>query len=114
MADHDYKIPDDCHYTESDEWVRVDGATVRIGITDYAQSELNDIVFVELPERGAQLEEILDDAVVHHHHIACHADVRMRVALVGFAVGGPMGLAFGGIAGLIIGASSDIMARSDE
>lgn len=56
MADHDYKIPDDCHYTESDEWVRVDGSTVRIGITDYAQSELNDIVFVELPERGSQLE----------------------------------------------------------
>ncbi|MEX2208440.1 MAG: glycine cleavage system protein GcvH [Myxococcota bacterium] len=56
MSDHDYKIPEDCHYTESDEWLRVDGATVRIGITDYAQSELNDIVFVELPERGTQLE----------------------------------------------------------
>ena len=56
MSDHEYKIPEDCHYTESDEWLRVDGAMVRIGITDYAQSELNDIVFVELPERGAQLE----------------------------------------------------------
>lgn len=56
MADHEYKIPQDCRYTESDEWLRVDGALVRIGITDYAQSELNDIVFVELPERGAQLE----------------------------------------------------------
>ena len=56
MSDHDYKIPEDCHYTESDEWLRVDGAKVRIGITDYAQSELNDIVFVELPERGSQLE----------------------------------------------------------
>ena len=56
MSDHDYKIPLDCHYTESDEWLRVDGAIVRIGITDYAQSELNDIVFVELPERGTQLE----------------------------------------------------------
>ena len=56
MADHDYKIPEDCHYTESDEWLRADGAVVRIGITDYAQSELNDIVFVELPERGTQLE----------------------------------------------------------
>jgi glycine cleavage system H protein len=56
MADQEYKIPEDCHYTESDEWLRVDGAMVRIGITDYAQSELNDIVFVELPERGAQLE----------------------------------------------------------
>jgi len=57
MSDHDYKIPTDCHYTESDEWLRVDGAIVRIGITDYAQSELNDIVFVELPDTGAQLEE---------------------------------------------------------
>ena len=56
MSDHEYKIPEDCHYTESDEWLRVDGALVRIGITDYAQSELNDIVFVELPERGTQLE----------------------------------------------------------
>jgi glycine cleavage system H protein len=56
MADHEYEIPDDCQYTESDEWVRVDGAIVRVGITDYAQSELNDIVFVELPESGRQLE----------------------------------------------------------
>ena len=53
--DQEYEIPDDCHYTESDEWVRVDGAVVRVGITDYAQSELNDIVFVELPEAGSQL-----------------------------------------------------------
>ena len=53
--DHEYEIPDDCHYTESDEWVRVDGAVVRVGITDFAQSELNDIVFVELPEAGSQL-----------------------------------------------------------
>ena len=53
--DHEYEIPYDCHYTESDEWVRVDGAVARIGITDFAQSELNDIVFVELPEAGSQL-----------------------------------------------------------
>jgi len=57
MAEHDYKIPLDCQYTESDEWLRADGALVRVGITDYAQSELNDIVFVELPETGSQLEE---------------------------------------------------------
>jgi glycine cleavage system H protein len=56
MADHEYEIPDDCQYTESDEWVRVDGTIVRVGVTDYAQSELNDIVFVELPETGRQLE----------------------------------------------------------
>jgi glycine cleavage system H protein len=57
MADHEYEIPDDCQYTESDEWVRVDGSLARVGITDYAQSELNDIVFVELPEAGRQLEK---------------------------------------------------------
>jgi glycine cleavage system H protein len=57
MADRDYEIPDDCQYTESDEWVRVDGTLVRVGVTDYAQSELNDIVFVELPETGRQLEK---------------------------------------------------------
>ncbi len=50
-----YEFPDDLRYTESDEWLRIDGATARIGITDYAQSELSDIVFVELPEAGARL-----------------------------------------------------------
>lgn len=56
MASKVYEFPDDCHYTQSDEWVRVDGTTARIGITDYAQSELSDIVFVELPEVGTQVE----------------------------------------------------------
>ncbi len=51
-----YEFPDDCHYTESDEWVRVEGRAARIGITDYAQSELSDIVFVELPEIGSRVE----------------------------------------------------------
>jgi glycine cleavage system H protein len=49
-------IPEDLLYTKEHEWVRVDGDTVEIGITDYAQSELGDIVFVELPEDGAILE----------------------------------------------------------
>jgi len=55
MSAKDYDFPDDCHYTESDEWIRIDGSSARVGITDYAQSELSDIVFVELPEPGAQL-----------------------------------------------------------
>lgn len=55
MSAKDYEFPDDCRYTESDEWIRVDGTTTHVGITDYAQSELSDIVFVELPEPGAQL-----------------------------------------------------------
>ena len=56
MAGKNYEIPDDCRYTESDEWVRVDDQHAYIGITDFAQSELSDIVYVELPDVGSQLE----------------------------------------------------------
>jgi glycine cleavage system H protein len=56
MSQKSYEIPDDCRYTRSDEWVRMDGARARIGITDYAQSELSDIVFVEAREVGSQIE----------------------------------------------------------
>ncbi len=47
--------PTDCRYTKEHEWVRVSGATGTIGITDYAQHELGDVVFVELPKVGAKL-----------------------------------------------------------
>jgi glycine cleavage system H protein len=46
------KIPDGLRYTKSHEWVRSEGATLRLGITDHAQSELTDIVFVDLPPVG--------------------------------------------------------------
>jgi glycine cleavage system H protein len=45
-------IPSDLKYTKSHEWVRVNGDTATVGITDHAQHELTDIVFVELPEIG--------------------------------------------------------------
>ena len=44
--------PEDLHYTTSHEWVRIDGAVGTIGITDYAQKELGEIVYLELPEVG--------------------------------------------------------------
>jgi glycine cleavage system H protein len=47
--------PADFRYTKEHEWIKIDGATGTIGITDYAQSELGDVVFVELPKVGAQL-----------------------------------------------------------
>ncbi len=47
--------PDDLRYTAEHEWVRVDGDRVRIGITDYAQDQLGDVVFVSLPEVGAEV-----------------------------------------------------------
>ncbi|MFL6205721.1 MAG: glycine cleavage system protein GcvH [Acidimicrobiales bacterium] len=52
-------IPDDLRYSTDHEWVRVEGAegrSVRIGITDYAQDALGDVVFVDLPEVGAKVE----------------------------------------------------------
>lgn len=47
--------PKELRYSEEHEWVRVEGDKVRVGITDFAQSELGDIVFVELPEVGTEV-----------------------------------------------------------
>ena len=44
--------PEDLHYTQSHEWVRIDGDIGTIGITDHAQKELGEIVYLELPEAG--------------------------------------------------------------
>jgi glycine cleavage system H protein len=49
-------IPEDLRYSSDHEWVRVEGNEVRIGITDYAQDALGDVVFVELPEVGASVK----------------------------------------------------------
>jgi glycine cleavage system H protein len=51
------------YYTDEHEWIRVDGANATIGITDYAQEQLGDLVFVELPQVGTQLSKG-DTAVV--------------------------------------------------
>lgn len=51
------KIPNDLLYTEEHEWLSVDGTTIRLGITDFAQDQLGDIVYVDLPEVGAELEK---------------------------------------------------------
>ncbi len=48
--------PAELRYTRSDEWVRIEGEIATVGITDYAQSELGDIVFLELPEPGRYLQ----------------------------------------------------------
>jgi len=48
-------IPKELKYSQDHEWVKVEGNTATIGITDYAQSQLGDVVFVELPEDGAEL-----------------------------------------------------------
>lgn len=50
----DLVIPDDVRYTDDHEWARQEGENVKAGITDYAQDQLGDIVFVELPEVGSR------------------------------------------------------------
>ncbi len=51
------KTPADLKYTKNDEWVRIEGDTATIGISDYAQDALNDIVYVELPDVGASFNQ---------------------------------------------------------
>ena len=48
----DWKTLENAKYTENDEWILVEGDTAKIGLTDYAQDQLSDIVFVDLPEVG--------------------------------------------------------------
>ncbi len=49
-------VPGDLQYTKSHEWVRTEGETATIGITEHAQDELGDVVFVELPDEGATFD----------------------------------------------------------
>jgi glycine cleavage system H protein len=51
-------------YSKDHEWVRVDGATAVVGISDYAQTQLGDVVYVEVPEVGRKLEQGKEAAVV--------------------------------------------------
>jgi glycine cleavage system H protein len=57
-------VPQDLKYAETHEWLRIEGENARIGITDHAQAELTDIVYVELPAVGAEPEAGKPVAVV--------------------------------------------------
>lgn len=56
MSSKDLSYPDGLKYNEEHTWLKVEGNKGRVGITDYAQDQLTDILFVELPEAGAQLK----------------------------------------------------------
>ncbi len=66
-------IPENLKYTESHEWVRIEGDIVTIGITDYAQEELGDVVFVELPDVGQNFEA--GDEAAGVESTKAHSDV---------------------------------------
>ena len=53
----DLILPDDVRYTDDHEWAKQEGENVKVGITDYAQDQLGDIVFVELPEVGSSFDK---------------------------------------------------------
>jgi glycine cleavage system H protein len=55
-----YEIRDGLHYSREHEWVKVEGNLVRVGITDYAQKKLGDIVYAEMPEVGKQVKQIAE------------------------------------------------------
>ncbi len=59
-----FETPDELGYLESHEWARREDGTARVGITDFAQDELGDVVFVELPDVGEELEAQAEFGVV--------------------------------------------------
>jgi glycine cleavage system H protein len=71
-------VPQDFFYSKSHEWVSLDGAVATVGITDFAQSQLSDLTFVELPEVGASFHQGDEAAVVES--VKAAADVYAPVA----------------------------------
>ncbi len=75
-------IPEDLRYSKEHEWVRVDGTTARVGITDFAQDSLGDVVFVQLPDAGldvvagASVSEIESTKSVSDVYAPCSGVVR--------------------------------------
>ena len=66
-------LPNDLKYTKEHEWVKAEGENIFIGITDYAQSELGDIVFVELPDIGDSFDK--DEAMGTIEAVKTVADI---------------------------------------
>ncbi|MFN2542835.1 MAG: glycine cleavage system protein GcvH [Chthoniobacterales bacterium] len=87
-------VPDDLLYTESHEWIRREGDKVRIGITDHAQSELTDVVYVELPKMDQQANAKEAIAVVESVKAASdiYAPVKGRVVEINKALEADAGL----------------------
>ena len=54
----EFQVPSEFYYTKEHEWVHVEGANCRIGVTDYAQNSLHEIVYVDLPKVGAKVAQM--------------------------------------------------------
>ena len=80
--------PDELRYSKEHEWVKLEGSNARIGITDYAQDELGDVVYVELPEVG--LEVSANDAFITVESVKAASDVYAPVSGVVLEVNGEL------------------------
>jgi glycine cleavage system H protein len=87
-------IPKDLKYTKDHEWAKLDGDVVTVGITDYAQGELGDVVFVELPEAGTEID--VDESFGTIEAVKAVADL------------------FSPVSGEIVEANSDILEDAPE
>ena len=56
MSEEERMYPDDFYYSKDHEWIQVKGDTATVGITDFAQKQLGDVVYIELPKKGTKLE----------------------------------------------------------
>src|SRR5438270_12780133 len=54
----EYNVPEDVYYTKEHEWLRLEGDKCRVGVTDYAQNSLHEIVYVDLPKVGAKVAQM--------------------------------------------------------
>ncbi|EWG06996.1 MAG: glycine cleavage system protein H [Candidatus Aramenus sulfurataquae] len=68
-----YEVLEDRYYTESDEWVKIEGEIATVGITDYAQKKLRDIVGVELPQIGREVK--MGESVAVVESVKAAADI---------------------------------------
>jgi glycine cleavage system H protein len=87
-------VPDDLLYTDTHEWIKREGDNVRVGITDHAQSELTDVVYVELPKMDRQANAKEAIAVIESVKAASdiYAPVKGRVVEVNKALEADAGL----------------------
>jgi glycine cleavage system H protein len=87
-------VPDDLLYTETHEWIKREGENVRIGVTDHAQSELTDVVYVELPKMDRQANAKEAVAVVESVKAASdiYAPVKGKVVEINKALEADPGL----------------------
>jgi glycine cleavage system H protein len=71
-------VPDDLLYTESHEWIKREGENIRVGITDHAQAELTDVVFVEVPKMGREVKA--KEAIAVVESVKAASDIYAPVA----------------------------------